>query len=65
MPGAVKGDLKGITIGMATDLANVDGHISVHVTNCSTLVNLASFTIDAEGPLGPIVKTFEVTVFER
>ena len=61
VPGYVRGDLKQMTLAITADVeALTDGHMSVKLANCSTLVGSSQFTIDAEGPLGPIIKTFEV-----
>lgn len=61
VPGFVRGDLKQMTLAITTDVeALPNGHMSVKLANCSTLVGSSQFTIDAEGPLGPIIKTFEV-----
>uniref|UniRef100_A0A914WDW2 Uncharacterized protein n=1 Tax=Plectus sambesii TaxID=2011161 RepID=A0A914WDW2_9BILA len=66
VPGFVRGDLKQMTLAITTDVeALPDGRMSVKLANCSTLVGSSQFTIDAEGPLGPLIKTFESQINER
>uniref|UniRef100_A0AC35FU32 Lipid-binding serum glycoprotein C-terminal domain-containing protein n=1 Tax=Panagrolaimus sp. PS1159 TaxID=55785 RepID=A0AC35FU32_9BILA len=65
VPGYVHGDLIGMSVSIVASFrATQDGLMSVQVANCSTVVAQSRFNLEPEGPLGPIVKTFELQINE-
>uniref|UniRef100_A0A915CW00 Lipid-binding serum glycoprotein N-terminal domain-containing protein n=1 Tax=Ditylenchus dipsaci TaxID=166011 RepID=A0A915CW00_9BILA len=63
VPGRVQGQLSGMRISLTTSFrATPDGLMAVNVANCSTTLRHSQFTLYPEGPLGPVVKTFEITI---
>ena len=64
VPGYVHGDLIGMSMTIVASFrATPEGLMEVRVVNCSTVINQILFNLEPEGPLGPIVKTFEVLLF--
>uniref|UniRef100_A0A7E4ZUG4 BPI2 domain-containing protein n=1 Tax=Panagrellus redivivus TaxID=6233 RepID=A0A7E4ZUG4_PANRE len=63
VPGYVHGDLVGMTVSVVVSFkALPDGLMSVQVVNCSTVVAQVHFSLEPEGPLGPVVKAFEAQI---
>lgn len=66
VPGYVHGQLNGMSMTLVVSFkALPDGLMAVQVINCSTVVSQIQFNLEPEGPLGPIVKTFEVCFSEN
>ncbi|KAE9553522.1 hypothetical protein FO519_003271 [Halicephalobus sp. NKZ332] len=60
IPGYVHGDLIGMSMTIVVSFkATPDGLMAVQVVNCSTVISQIQFNLEPEGPLGPVVKTFE------
>uniref|UniRef100_A0A914CDS3 Lipid-binding serum glycoprotein C-terminal domain-containing protein n=2 Tax=Acrobeloides nanus TaxID=290746 RepID=A0A914CDS3_9BILA len=63
VPGYVHGDLNGMSVSMVVSFkATQDGLMAVNVLNCSTIIYQSQFYLEPEGPLGPVVKTFEAQI---
>lgn len=60
--GQTEGVLNGLTVALTSELlVQQDGSMIVKVPNCSTIIQRSHFNLHPEGPLGPIIKTFEVS----
>uniref|UniRef100_A0AC34Q3I8 Uncharacterized protein n=1 Tax=Panagrolaimus sp. JU765 TaxID=591449 RepID=A0AC34Q3I8_9BILA len=63
VPGYVHGSLRGMSMTIVASFkATPEGLMSVQVVNCSTVIAEIQFTLEPEGPLGPVVKTFEAQI---
>uniref|UniRef100_A0A1I8AFI1 BPI2 domain-containing protein n=1 Tax=Steinernema glaseri TaxID=37863 RepID=A0A1I8AFI1_9BILA len=65
VPGIVHGDIRQMTIALTTNFHTTqEGLMAVNVVNCSTVIGYSQFTLNPEGPLSAIVKTFELQINE-
>ncbi|KAK0399766.1 hypothetical protein QR680_003204 [Steinernema hermaphroditum] len=63
VPGIVHGDIRQMTLALTTNFhATQEGLMAVNVVNCSTVIGYSQFTLNPEGPLSAVVKSFELQI---